>query len=64
MTCHSAKPENCTPYLTQAPSEPCWYIYAPWSDEKDVLTLHSSRLILVGKRTGTIHYGGPAGDEG
>jgi hypothetical protein len=64
MTCHSTRPENCTLYLPQAPSEPCWYIYAPWSDEKDVLTLRSNRLILVGKLTGTIYHDGSAGNEG
>ena len=44
--------------------KPYWYIYAPWSDHQDVIALRSSRVILVGKLTGTIHYDGSAGDEG
>jgi hypothetical protein len=28
------------------------------------LAIRSSRVILVGKQTGTIHYDGLAGDEG
>jgi len=64
MTCHSNKPESCRPYLACTPSEPCWYVYAPWDDEKEVCALRSSRLILVGKFTGTIYHDGSAGNEG
>lgn len=64
MTCHSSRPENCTPFLACAPTESCWYVYAPWDDEKEVFALRSSRLILVGKLTGTIFHDGSAGDEG
>lgn len=64
MTCHGIRPTNCSPYLTRVPSEPCWYIYAPWDDERKVLALRSSRLILIGKITGTTYYDGTAGDEG
>lgn len=64
MTCHSSRPENCTPFLARVPTEPCWYVYAPWDDEKEVFALRSSRLILVGRLTGTIFHDGSAGDEG
>lgn len=64
MTCHSTRPANCTPFLARVPTEPCWYGYAPWDDEKEVCALRSSRLILVGKFTGTIFHDGSAGDEG
>lgn len=62
LVCHDTKPANCNLYCET--SEPCWYIYAPWSDHEDVIALRSSRVILVGKLTGTIHYDGSAGDEG
>ncbi len=62
QSCHGTKPDNCRIY--NAPPEPCWYIYAPWSDQKDVIALRSSRVILVGKLTGVVHYDGSAGDEG
>lgn len=64
MTCHSTRPERCSPYLARVPTEPCWYVYAPWDDEEDVCALRSSRLILVGKVTGTIYHDGSAGNEG
>lgn len=64
MTCHSAQPENCTPFMACVPTEPCWYVYAPWDDEEEVFALRSSRLILVGKLTGTIYHDGSAGNEG
>lgn len=62
LTCHDTQPTNCRIYGD--PPEPCWYIYAPWNDEKDVTALRSSRVILVGKQTGAIHYDGSAGNEG
>ena len=64
MTCHGIKPERCSPYLARVPSEPCWYVYAPWDDEEEVFALRSSRLILVGKLTGTVYHDGSAGNEG
>ncbi len=51
-------------YIYCETTEPCWYIYAPWSDHRDVIALRSRRVILVGKLTGTIHYDGSVGDEG
>lgn len=62
LICHDTQPPNCRIYAN--PPEPCWYIYAPWDDQKDVTALRSSRVILVGKLTGAIHYDGSAGNEG
>ena len=62
LVCHGTKPDNCNIYCET--TEPCWYIYAPWSDHRDVIALRSRRVILVGKLTGTIHYDGSVGDEG
>lgn len=62
LICRGTKPDNCHIYCNT--SEPCWYIYAPWDDDKDGPAIRSSRVILVGKLTGTIHYDGSAGDEG
>ena len=63
LICHGAKPDDCRIYNT--PSEPCWYIYVPWNDDNNgMVVLRSSRVILVGKLTGMIHYDGSAGDEG
>ncbi|MCK9381950.1 MAG: hypothetical protein M0P95_12930 [Sulfuritalea sp.] len=63
LICHGAKPDDCRIYNT--PSEPCWYIYVPWTnDNNGMAVLRSSRVILVGKLTGMIHYDGSAGDEG
>lgn len=64
LTCRSTRPENFSPFLARVPTEPCWYVYAPWNDEEEVFTLRSSRLILVGKLTGTVYHDGSAGDEG
>jgi len=62
LICHGTKPSNCCIYRVS--SEPCWYIYAPWADHAAPMVLRSSRVILVGKQTGVIHYDGAAGDEG
>ncbi len=62
LTCYDTKPSNC--HIYNLASEPCWYIYAPWGDGCDGFMLRSSRVILVGKLTGTIHYDGSAADEG
>lgn len=62
LICHSSKPPNFRVYTTW--SEPCWYIPAPWNDGMDGAMLRSSRVILVGKLTGTIHFDRSAGDEG
>ncbi len=62
LTCYGTMPLNCRIY--KATSESCWYIYVRWNEGKDGLAIRSSRVILVGKLTGTIHYDGSAGDEG
>ncbi|WP_165923020.1 hypothetical protein [Sulfurirhabdus autotrophica] len=62
LICYGTQPSNCRIY--NRPSEPCWYIYAPWNDHHDVLAVRSSRVILVGKKTGAILYDGSAGNEG
>lgn len=62
LICHGTKPPACCIY--SAPLEPCWYIYLPWNDDKNVTAIRSSRVMLVGKLTGMIHYDGSAGDEG
>ena len=56
LVCHEQRPRNCGAYIVA--TEPCWYIHAPWND--GLLTLRGSRLILVGKLTGTVHYDGAA----
>ena len=62
LICHGTKPPACRIY--NAPLEPCWYIEVRWNDDKDVITLRSRRVILVGKLTGAIYYDGSASDEG
>jgi hypothetical protein len=62
LICHGSKPDNCSIYCEI--SEPCWYIYAPWNDEKDGNALRSSRVIVIGRETGMILYDGSASDEG
>ena len=60
--CHGRKPAQFRIYVTLP--EPCWWIEAPWGDGKDGLTIRSSRVIVIGRQTGTVHYDGSAGDEG
>lgn len=59
--CYGKKPERCRIYGLN-PADPCWYVYAPWSDEQTVL--RSSRVIVISRMTGEILYDGSAGDEG
>ena len=63
LICHASRPSWCR-NLYNLSSEPCWYIVAPWDDHTGGIELRSSRVILIGKLTGTIHYDGSAGDEG
>jgi hypothetical protein len=44
--------------------EPCWWVEVQGGDGKEGYVLRSSRAIVVGRQTGTIHYDGSAGDEG
>jgi hypothetical protein len=62
LICHGTKPAQFHIYGTLP--EPCWWIQVPWDDGKDGLTIRSSRVIVIGRQTGTIHYDGSAGDEG
>jgi hypothetical protein len=58
MECYGEKPEQFCVYMTA--DEPCWYIVVPWDD--GLVAFRSSRVIVVGKRTGKIHFDGAAGD--
>ena len=60
--CHDTKPAQFRIYAN--PPEPCWWVEVPWGDGKDGLMIRSSRVIVIGRQTGTIHYDGSAGDEG
>lgn len=51
-------------YLGTTPPEPCWWIRAPWGDERAFFGLRSSRVLAVGKKTGKVYYDGSANDEG
>lgn len=62
LICHGRKPDQFHVYAI--PPEPCWWVQAPWSDGKDGLMIRSSRVIVIGRQTGKVHYDGPAGDEG
>ncbi len=62
LVCHGRKPANFHIYGNMP--EPCWWIVAPWGDGKDATVIRSSRVIAVGRQTGTVHYDGSAGDEG
>lgn len=62
LICHDTKPPSFRIY--ECSSEPCWYIVAPWGDDKEMPMIRSQRVILVGKLTGMVHYDGSAYDEG
>lgn len=62
LICHSRKPDNFHIYADLP--EPCWYVQAPWDDESTNLSIRSSRVIVIGRRTGAIFYDGSAYDEG
>jgi len=62
LTIHGTRPDSC--HLYTAPTEPCWFVYAPWGDGKDGFMLRSSRIILISKFNGAILYDGSANDEG
>ncbi len=59
---YGKRPPNVNLY--NLPTEPCWYVFAPWHDGKDDLMLRSSRLLLVSKISGKVLYDGSANDEG
>lgn len=62
LFCHGRKPANFNIYANLP--EPCWWVQVPWNDEKDRIVIRSRRVIVIGRRTGTVHYDGSAGDEG
>ncbi|MBL8421318.1 MAG: hypothetical protein JNK92_11860 [Dechloromonas sp.] len=62
LICHGTKPAQFCIYANLP--EPCWWVEVPWGDGKDGYRIRSSRVILIGRQTGTIHYDGSAGDEG
>lgn len=62
VICQDGEPALFNIY--NAPAEPCWWIVAPHRDNQGALTLRSSRVVLVGRRTGLVHYEGSANDEG
>jgi len=61
LICHGRKPARFSIYANLP--EPCWWVQAPWND-REVIALRSSRVIVIGRQTGKVHYDGPAGDEG
>jgi hypothetical protein len=61
LVCHGRKPAQFTIYGDLP--EPCWWVQVPWND-KEVNAIRSSRVIVVGRQTGKVHYDGSAGDEG
>ena len=61
LVCHGRKPARFSIYANLP--EPCWWVQAPWND-REVIALRSSRVIVIGRQTGKVHYDGPAGDEG
>ncbi len=62
LICHDRKPPQFRIYADLP--EPCWWVEAPWGDANTAPALRSSRVIVIGKNTGAIHYDGSAGDEG
>lgn len=61
LICHGRKPARFSIYANLP--EPCWWVQVPWND-KEVNAIRSSRVIVIGRQTGAIHYDGAAGDEG
>jgi len=62
LICHDTKPAQFRIYAN--PPETCWWVEVPWGDGKEGYVIRSSRVIVIGRQTGTIHYDGSAGDEG
>jgi hypothetical protein len=61
LICHGRKPARFSIYANLP--EPCWWLQVPWND-REASALRSSRVIVIGRQTGKVHYDGPAGDEG
>ena len=62
LICHDRKPPQFRIYANLP--EPCWWVEAPWGDGNAGTSLRSTRVIVIGKNSGAIHYDGSAGDEG
>ncbi len=62
LICHDTKPARFRIYAD--PPEPCWWVEVQGGNGKEGSVIRSSRVIVIGRQTGTIHYDGPAGDEG
>ena len=62
LICHARRPAHFSIYAGFP--EPCWWIQVPWGDGRDGQVLRGSRVMVVGRNTGTIHYDGSANDEG
>lgn len=62
VVCQDDGPRRFTIYNELA--EPCWWILAPHADGPAAWALRSSRVVLVGRQTGVVHYDGSAHDEG
>lgn len=62
FVCHSKKPDQFHIYANL--TEPCWWVEVPWGDSNGAFVIRSSRVIVIGRQTGKVHYDGPAGDEG
>lgn len=60
FVCHSKEPDQFHVYAHW--TEPCWWVEVPWAD--GALAIRSSRVIVIGRQTGKVHYDGSAGDEG
>jgi len=64
VTCHEERPPSCGVLYHRTAAEPCWYVFAPWNDGRDGLALRSSRVIVIGRKSGITYYDGSARDEG
>ncbi|MCC6145895.1 MAG: hypothetical protein IT368_18965 [Candidatus Hydrogenedentes bacterium] len=61
LVCHGRKPARFAVYGRWP--EPCWWVQA-LPPAGGAPTLQSSRVIVIGRHTGRIHYDGSAGDKG
>ena len=57
---HGRRPPEFAVYASLP--EPCWWVQV--LPQGGALKIESSRVIVIGRNTGRIHYDGPAGDEG
>lgn len=57
---HGRKPPEFSVYASLP--EPCWWVQV--LPHEGALKIESSRVIVIGRNTGKIHYDGSAHDEG